>query len=331
MTLGCYTNTTTSTVNFRIYNADGSVFWDFGKSDFSLANSDPITQVQFGRVLTTGYFDDDVWMDDLKIAYQSNPLEFPVGGRPVPDLGICSTLGRPLDFDNGTLEPASVYSEGTTAPVASTDVSYSGGYSVKCNLPAGASNGRSLFEYNNAAGTDAEYFTNGDEVWFAYRIYVSDYTTYDSYNTFWYFSYDGTANNTGMFWRPAANTQNYTLAYNGSTAATASLGAIMLDQWDHWVWQIVFSSNNTVGKVNAWRNDTQVITDLYPSNGTWESAASDQMLRIGFNRNTAGTDLQTAYFDDIAVATTRAGVEYIAEEPAGGPTITYGRHITIGG
>lgn len=232
----------------------------------------------------------------------------------VPDLGYCDTLGRPLNFDAGSVE-GFPYLEGTTQPAASSDVAVSGSYSLKCTVPAGTSNGRSQGEYGNATNTAAEYFADGDEVWFGFQMYVADASAEASYQYLANWTHDGAGGDCGIYFGLVPSTTNLRLVYNGGAAATASLGGILFDDWDHWVFNIKFSQTNTVGYINAWRNGTQVITNLQPSNGTFdETQGVDMLWRAGIIRSSSLTSLQTVYFDDIAVATTRAGVEELADD-----------------
>jgi hypothetical protein len=240
---------------------------------------------------------------------------------PVPDIGYCDTLGRPLTFDGGSIE-GFAYTEGTTEPAASNDVALSGSYSLKCTIPSGTTNGRSLGEYADTTGsvtqTWADGTSGGNLVWFAFDIYVADFTAYDSYNSFCYWSHGGTIGTSGMFLRPVQNTSNWDFVYNGGSNSTGSLGSISMDTWVHWTFSINFSSTNTVGEINVWKDGSQIVTALKPSAGTYDETqgASTMNWRVGFNRNTANTSLQTAYYDNIAVGTTRASVEDVGPTPA---------------
>lgn len=237
----------------------------------------------------------------------------------VPDLGYCDTLGRPLNFDAGSVEGL-VGLTGTTPPVASTDFSLSGSYSLKCSVNSG-DNGRSHGDYANTAGSGTNYYSDGgasgNSVWFAWDWYISDFATYNSYKYFTYWSHDGTLGTSAILMRPVQNTSNWEFVYNGGSNATGSLGAMVLDTWEHWTVNINFSSDNTVGQVDVWRDGTQIVTGLKPSAGTYDDGQGTAMSwRVGFNRNSADTTLNTVYWDNIAVATTRAGVEEVGPTPS---------------
>lgn len=97
---------------------------------------------------------------------------------------------------------------------------------------------------------------------------------------------------------------------SGSTPMPVqNLGAATTDQVDAWLFNVLFSSDNAVGRISVWRNGTQVLTNYKPPGGT-KYPGQLSYLKIGIYRDPAmSTTGATVVHDDWRAGATRAAVE----------------------
>lgn len=214
------------------------------------------------------------------------------------------------DYESNNLNTyfdATSWNNVPTAPVIVTGPVAAGAYAGAYAIPSGGSRCE-----NVPTGVT---FTEGDDLWISMKVRTSNVPTTTNWQVVgcqW--KNDGVGSpplamdidngvwNIGGGWGwPGTDTPTT------PKDTTRTMGAHYNDVWEHFVFHIVFHSNPAIGKVDAWRNGTQVVTDYYPDGGTLYPSL-DSYWKVGYYRSTSITQGATVYLDDIRLGTTASAV-----------------------